>query len=110
LASTPAGFAVLCAAVLRPGSAGGASQRIFGYFEETRMNWDLVERNWKQFRGTVKARWAMFDDAHLDAIGGKRAALLGQIQAIYGVKRSDAEKEIKIFEARNKDYRPKNRD
>jgi len=74
------------------------------------MNWDLVERNWKQFRGTVKARWAMFDDTHLDAIGGKRAALLGQIQAIYGVKRSDAEKEIKIFEARNKDYRPKNRD
>lgn len=73
------------------------------------MNWDLVESNWKQFRGTVKARWAMFDDVHLDAIGGKRAALLGQIQAIYGVKRSDAEKEIRVFEARNKDYRPKNK-
>ena len=74
------------------------------------MNWDLVEGNWKQFRGTVKARWAMFTDDHLDAIAGKRAGLLGQIQATYGIKRSDAEKEIKVFEARNKGYRPKNKD
>ena len=74
------------------------------------MNWDLVENNWKQFRGTVKARWAMFTDDNLDAIGGKRALLLGQIQTTYGVKRSDAEKEIKVFETRNKDYRPKNKD
>jgi uncharacterized protein YjbJ (UPF0337 family) len=71
------------------------------------MNWEVVESNWQQFKGTVKARWFKFSEQQLEAIGGKRAQLLSNIQETYGINRSEAEREIKAFEARNKNYRPK---
>jgi len=71
------------------------------------MNWDIVEGNWKQFKGMVKARWGKLTDDHLDVIAGKRVELSGKIQEAYGVTKDEAEKQIKIFEDRNKDYRPK---
>ncbi len=71
------------------------------------MNWELAEANWQQFKGTVKARWLKFDESQLDAIGGKRALLLSKILEAYGINRSEAEREIRAFEARNKNYRPK---
>jgi hypothetical protein len=48
-----------------------------------------------------------FSDAELDAIAGKRPELLKGIQSTYGITRADAERELRAFEARNKDYRPK---
>lgn len=71
------------------------------------MNWTLAENNWQQFKGTVRARWLKLSDEHLEAIGGKRSELLGKIQSTYGIARSEAEREIRAFEARNKNYRPK---
>lgn len=71
------------------------------------MNWELAESNWQQFKGTVKARWLKFSEEQLDTIGGKRAQLLSNIQETYGINRSEAERELRAFEARNKNYRPK---
>jgi uncharacterized protein YjbJ (UPF0337 family) len=71
------------------------------------MNWEIVEGNWKQFRGTVRARWGKLTDDHLEVIAGKRVQLLGKIQEMYGIDKADAEREIRLFEERNKDYRPK---
>ena len=71
------------------------------------MNWTLAESNWAQFRGTVKARWLKLGEEQLLSIAGKRVALLGAIQEAYGIERSAAEREIREFEARNKNYRPK---
>ena len=71
------------------------------------MNWILAENNWAQFRGTVKARWIQLSDEQLDEIGGKRTELLGRIQQTYGINRATAEREIKAFEERNKNYKPK---
>ena len=65
------------------------------------MNWDIVEGNWKQFKGTVKTQWGKLTDDHLDVIAGKRDALAGRIQEIYGVTREEAEQQIKDFEKRN---------
>ena len=65
------------------------------------MNWDIVEGNWKQFKGNVKAQWGKLTDDHLDVIAGKRDALAGRIQEIYGVTREEAEQQIKDFEKRN---------
>ena len=65
------------------------------------MNWDIVEGNWKQFKGTVKTHWGKLTDDHLDVIAGKRDALAGRIQEIYGVNREEAEQQIKDFEKRN---------
>jgi uncharacterized protein YjbJ (UPF0337 family) len=72
------------------------------------MNWTLAENSWQQFKGTVRARWLQLTDEHLDAIAGSRPELLRRIQEIYGLSRSEADREIKAFEARNKNYRPKN--
>jgi uncharacterized protein YjbJ (UPF0337 family) len=71
------------------------------------MNWTLAEDNWAQFQGTVKARWLKLDVEQLRAIAGKRASLLSTIQEVYGINRGDAEREIRAFEERNKNYRPK---
>jgi uncharacterized protein YjbJ (UPF0337 family) len=71
------------------------------------MNWTLAENSWPQFKGRVRARWIKFDDAQLDTICGKRPELLKSIQSTYGISRADAEREVRAFEARNKDYRPK---
>lgn len=71
------------------------------------MNWTLAENNWPQFKGTVRARWLKLTNEHLDAIAGKRSELLGRIQETYGINRAEAEREIRAFEARNRNYRPK---
>ncbi len=71
------------------------------------MNWQIVEGNWKQFRGTVRARWGKLTDDHLDEIAGKREQLLGKIQETYSLKRVDANREVELFEERNKNYKPK---
>jgi len=71
------------------------------------MNWTLAESNWPQFKGTVKARWFKLTDANLETIAGKRAVLLGSVQETYGITRAEAEREIRAFEAKNKNYRPK---
>lgn len=71
------------------------------------MNWEVVAGNWRQFKGTVRARWGKLTDDHLDVIAGKREQLLGKLQETYGISKADAEREIKTFEERNKGYRPK---
>ena len=71
------------------------------------MNWTLVQNNWHQFKGRVRARWMKMNDEQLAMIAGNRASLLSSIQSVYGVTRAEAEREIREFEARNKDYRPK---
>ena len=71
------------------------------------MDWDIVEGNWRQFKGKVKARWGSLTDDHLDVIAGKRVELAGKIQEAYGITKGEAEQQIKRFEALNKKYRPK---
>jgi uncharacterized protein YjbJ (UPF0337 family) len=71
------------------------------------MNWDIVEGNWKQFQGKVKAQWGKLTDDHLDVIAGKRVELAGKLQESYGISVDEAEKQIKNFEEANKDFGPK---
>lgn len=74
--------------------------------KEFDMNWDIVEGNWKQFKGKVKGQWGKLTDDHLDVIAGKRVELAGKIQETYGITTDQAEQQIKRFEKRNKDFRP----
>ena len=62
------------------------------------MNWDIVQGNWKQFKGNVKAQWGKLSDDQLDVIDGRRVELAGRIQEAYGLTKEDAEKQIKAFE------------
>lgn len=67
------------------------------------MNKDIMEGNWKQFKGKIKNQWGKLTDNHLDQINGKRDILTGKIQETYGISKEEAEKQIKDFEERNKD-------
>lgn len=67
------------------------------------MNWQIVEGNWKQFRGKVQAQWGKLTDDHLDVIAGRRDQLAGKIQESYGISKDEAEKQIKAFEKLSKD-------
>ena len=71
--------------------------------KEMDMDWNIVEGNWKQFKGKVKAQWGKLTDDHLDVIAGKRDQLAGKIQESYGITKDEAEKQVKDFEERNKD-------
>jgi len=69
------------------------------------MNWDIVEGNWKQFKGKAKEQWGKLTDDDLDVIAGKRDQLAGRIQEAYGVNKDEAEKQISAFEKRNEGWR-----
>ncbi|MBS1156927.1 MAG: hypothetical protein H6R07_2851 [Proteobacteria bacterium] len=71
------------------------------------MNWNIIEGNWKQYKGMIKARWGKLTDDHLDVIAGKRDQLAGKIQETYGLTQEEVEEEIKSFEERDKDDPPK---
>jgi uncharacterized protein YjbJ (UPF0337 family) len=64
------------------------------------MNWDRIEGNWKQVKGSVKVRWGKLTDDQLDVIAGKRDALAGRIQETYGITKEAAEKELADWQER----------
>jgi uncharacterized protein YjbJ (UPF0337 family) len=67
------------------------------------MDWNIVEGNWKQFKGKVKAQWGKLTDDHLDVIAGKRDQLAGKIQETYGITKDETERQIKRFEEHTMD-------
>jgi len=70
------------------------------------LNWNVIEGNWKQFKGHVKEKWGKLTDDKLDTIAGKRDQLAGTIQETYGISKDQAEVQIKTFEEIHKDYKP----
>jgi uncharacterized protein YjbJ (UPF0337 family) len=69
------------------------------------MNWDIVEGNWKQFKGKIRVRWGKLTDDQLELIAGKRVELAGKIQEAYGLTNEEVEHQIKLFEEQNKDFK-----
>ena len=61
------------------------------------MNWDRIEGQWKQMKGSVRERWGKFTDDDVDVIAGKRDKLVGRIQESYGISRDEAEREVDDF-------------
>jgi uncharacterized protein YjbJ (UPF0337 family) len=70
------------------------------------MNWDIIEGDWKQFKGLVKQKWGRLTDDHLDTIAGKRDQLAGKLQEAYGITADQAEVQVKAFEQIHKDHQP----
>ena len=55
--------------------------------KEVAMDWNRVEGNWKQMKGTVKQQWGKLTDDDLTQIDGSREKLEGIIQERYGIAR-----------------------
>jgi uncharacterized protein YjbJ (UPF0337 family) len=58
------------------------------------MNWDIVEGNWKQLKGTAKQKWGKLTDSDWNQISGKKEQLVGRIQERYGYSKEQAEREV----------------
>jgi uncharacterized protein YjbJ (UPF0337 family) len=58
------------------------------------MDWNRIEGNWKQFKGSVKEQWGRLSDAQLDVIAGRREHLAIQIQEAYGITKKEAGKQL----------------
>lgn len=61
------------------------------------MNKDILEGKWEQVKGNVQKNWAKLTNDDLEAIKGDAKALAGKIQEKYGIKKEEAEKEIKEY-------------
>jgi uncharacterized protein YjbJ (UPF0337 family) len=85
----------------RPYGATTCFRPLKPFWKEFDMNWDIVEGNWKQFKGNVKAQWGKLTDDQLDVIAGRRTELAGRIQESYGVTKDEAERQIRDFEKLN---------
>jgi uncharacterized protein YjbJ (UPF0337 family) len=58
------------------------------------MNWDKIEGNWTQFKGSVQTQWGKLTDDDFDVFQGNRKKLAGRIQEQYGVAREEAERRV----------------
>jgi uncharacterized protein YjbJ (UPF0337 family) len=63
------------------------------------MNWDRIQGNWKQFKGSAKERWGKLTGDYLDQLDGKRDQLVGKIQESYGITKDEAEKQVREWES-----------
>ena len=58
------------------------------------MDWNRVEGDWKQIKGSVKERWGKLTDDDLAVIRGRRDQLEGKLQERYGYAKDRARREI----------------
>lgn len=58
------------------------------------MDWNRVEGNWKQVKGSVKEQWGKLTDDDLTKIDGQREKLEGAIQNRYEIAKDEANKQI----------------
>jgi uncharacterized protein YjbJ (UPF0337 family) len=75
-------------------------------FMEIDMNWDVIQGNWAQYKGQVKAQWGKLTNDHIDVIAGKREQLTGQLQASYGIAHDEADKQVTAFQKFLRDSQP----
>lgn len=62
------------------------------------MNWDVIEGNWAQYKGQVKAQWGKLTHDQVEVIAGKREQLAGRIQEAYGIDQQEVERQISAFQ------------
>ncbi len=58
------------------------------------MNWERVERNWKDFQGKLNHQWSKLTSDDLNQIRGQRNALVAKLQERYAIDRHAAEHQI----------------
>ena len=58
------------------------------------MNWDQVEGQWKQMKGSIREKFGKLTDDDLQTIGGKKDQFVGKLQERYGISREQAQKDL----------------
>ena len=58
------------------------------------MNWDQIEGQWKDIKGSIRSKWAKFTDDDVELIAGKKDRFVGKLQERYGYEKDHAEKHL----------------
>jgi uncharacterized protein YjbJ (UPF0337 family) len=61
------------------------------------MNWDRIEGQWKQRRGTSVHHWGIMMNDELAIISGKYEELVGRLQEKYGIAEEKSKEQIDEF-------------
>lgn len=69
------------------------------------MDWNLIQSNWTELKGSVKATWSKINDYNLYVIAGDRTRLAGKIQETYWISRDEVERQIAEWQERQKNLR-----
>jgi len=62
------------------------------------MNQDIIQGQWKQLKGSLKAKFGKLTDDDLARADGNHQYLVGKLQERYGYAKDEAEREVKSFE------------
>ncbi len=62
------------------------------------MNQDIIQGQWKQLKGSLKAKFGKLTDDDLARADGNHQYLVGKLQERYGYAKDEAERELKSFE------------
>lgn len=65
------------------------------------MNSDIFEGKWKQFKGTVRAKWGDLTDDDIEQVAGNRDKFEGKLQERYGYAKDDAKRHVDDWLASN---------
>ncbi|MBY6048079.1 CsbD family protein [Vannielia litorea] len=63
------------------------------------MNWDIIQGNWKEWKGSAREKWGELTDNELQEAKGEREQLVGLVQQKYGYAREEAEKQVDDWRA-----------
>jgi uncharacterized protein YjbJ (UPF0337 family) len=61
------------------------------------MNWDQIQGDWKQMKGSIAKKWGKLTDDDLAKAKGHRLILTGLLQERYGIRKEQAEKDLDEF-------------
>ncbi|MBT9382612.1 CsbD family protein [Pseudooceanicola sp. CBS1P-1] len=61
------------------------------------MNWDQIQGNWKQIKGSARTQWGKLTDDDLEVVAGRRDQLVGKVQERYGLAKEEAERQVDEF-------------
>ena len=67
------------------------------------MNWDRIEGNWAQFKGSAREQWAQLTEDQLDVTAGRRDRLAGEIRETYGVTKEESEEQVALWLGKQKE-------
>ena len=62
------------------------------------MNQDIIQGQWKQLKGSLKAKFGKLTDDDLARADGNHQYLVGKLQERCGYAKDEAERELKSFE------------
>jgi uncharacterized protein YjbJ (UPF0337 family) len=65
------------------------------------MNWDRIEGNWKQTKGTLQECWGRMTNNYVAMIDGRRTKQLGEIQTSYAIASDQAKRQIRAWKKGN---------